>query len=241
MTTSHAAEEASTSESHYVDHENPIIGLHNCKLIQQGAEARVWEGVYLGKPAVLKQRFSKRYRHPSLDARLTQTRLKQEVRSMLRARKLGVLTPCVLCVEHEASTIYFERVEGVSVKQALSSGALQPAAQLELLRAIGSAIAALHDGGVIHGDLTTSNLLVRAADNALVVIDFGLSSNSSIAEDKAVDLYVLERAFTSAHASCGPLFEDVLASYRQHSRLWCPTLNKFAEVRMRGRKRAMVG
>ena len=46
---------------------------------------------------------------------------------MLRARKLGVLTPCVLCVEHEASTIYFERVDGMSVKQALSSSALQPA------------------------------------------------------------------------------------------------------------------
>ena len=24
-------------------------------------------------------------------------------------------------------------------------------------------------------------------------------------------------------------FDDILASYRQHSRLWCPTLNKFAE------------
>lgn len=45
---------------------------------------------------------------------------------MLRARKLGVLTPCVLCVEHEASTIYFERVAGISVKQALHDGALQP-------------------------------------------------------------------------------------------------------------------
>ena len=44
------------------------------------------------------------------------------------------------------------------------------AAQLELLRAIGSAIATLHDGGIVHGDLTTSNLLVRAADNALVRI-----------------------------------------------------------------------
>lgn len=41
--------------------------------------------------------------------------------------------------------------------------------------------------------------------SAQVVIDFGLSSISTIAEDKAVDLYVLERAFTSTHASCGPL------------------------------------
>ena len=33
------------------------------------------------------------------------------------------------------------------------------------------------------------------------MIDFGLSSNSVIAEDKAVDLYVLERAVTSTGGS----------------------------------------
>ena len=46
---------------------------------------------------------------------------------MLRARKLGVLTPCVLSVEHEASTIYLERIDGMSVKQALAGGTLEPA------------------------------------------------------------------------------------------------------------------
>ena len=88
-----------------------------------------------------------------------------------------------------------------------------------------------------------------------VLIDFGLSYNTQLSEDKAVDLYVLERAFTSAHSGCGNLvrpfsltlpafwfgcegrqyalvaaqFDDILASYRQHSRMWCATLNKFAE------------
>jgi TP53 regulating kinase-like protein len=42
-----------------------------------GARQRIWEGVYLGRPAILKQRFSKRYRHPVLDTRLTQSRLRQ--------------------------------------------------------------------------------------------------------------------------------------------------------------------
>ena len=122
----------------------------------------------------------------------------------------------------------------------------------------------------------------RLCDGAQVLIDFGLSYNNTMAEDKAVDLYVLERAFTSAHSALGNLvssastpicsihmrsrsalnrrvnssqghtaccassksllcwrfqdlslvsvqFDDVLASYRQHSRMWCPTLNKFAE------------
>lgn len=76
----------------------------------------------------------------------------------------------------------------------------------------------LHDAGIVHGDLTTSNMMLRDATQQLVcmhslavvycmqsccpqvMIDFGLSYNSTIAEDKAVDLYVLERAFLSTHA-----------------------------------------
>ena len=83
------------------------IDLSGFKLISQGAEAvrlsaytfgtlamhcmlsqppiclslhmpqRVWEGTYLDVPAVIKQRFSKKYRHASLDTKLTQSRLKQ--------------------------------------------------------------------------------------------------------------------------------------------------------------------
>jgi len=74
-----------------------------------------------------------------------------------------------------------------------------------------------------------------------VVIDFGLAFNSTVPEDKAVDLYVLERAFTSAHSDKPHLFQEVLEAYRQKTRQWIPTMKKFAEVRMRGRKRSMVG
>ncbi|CAI7806054.1 unnamed protein product [Closterium sp. NIES-54] len=154
---------------------------------------------------------------------------------------------------------------------------------------MGEAIAKLHDGGMVHGDLTTSNMLlsplpaagyvaspkaaatsaaavqperaagatgeaagaaaaaagavvsVGAGRERVVVIDFGLSFNSTIAEDKAVDLYVLERALISLHSSNGDIMSAVLTSYRHHSRFWSATLNKLGQVRLRGRKRAMVG
>ena len=61
-------------------------------------------------------------------------------------------------------------------------------------------MARLHDGGLVHGDLTTSNMILRDGDGVLVLIDFGLAANATLAEDKAVDLYVLERAITSAHS-----------------------------------------
>jgi TP53 regulating kinase-like protein len=78
--------------------------------------------------------------------------------------------------------------------------------------------------------------------NQQVLLDFGLSYNSTIPEDKAVDLYVLDRAFASAHAEAGAtMFDQVLEAYRQASKYWSSTFNRFAEVRLRGRKRAMVG
>lgn len=110
-----------------------------------------------------------------------------------------------------------------------------------MLGKIGHAVATLHDAGLIHGDLTTSNMLVRRSDSAVVLIDFGLSYNSTIPEDKGVDLYVLERAFTSAHSKQTDMFDTLMTSYKRHSRQWSSIFNKFAEVRMRGRKRAMVG
>ena len=108
-------------------------------------------------------------------------------------------------------------------------------------RDIGEQIARLHDGGIVHGDLTTSNFMVRDEDGAIVVIDFGLSYPSDAAEDKGVDLYVLERAITAAHPSQTLLFDVIIDTYEKKSRMWCATLNRFAEVRARGRKRSMVG
>lgn len=209
----------------------------------QGAESRVWRGRLAGRPCLVKERFSKKYRHPALDAKLTAGRLKQEARGIFKARKLGVLTPVLYHVDLSTSKVFMERIEGQTLKHLLHSKSLAEDELAALLRKLGEVIARMHDGGLIHGDLTTSNLMLRSSsDRALVVIDLGLSQQSTIAEDKAVDLYVLERAFRSAHSADGEgLFEAVLAAYKSKSKWWNPTLNKFGEVRMRGRKRAMVG
>ena len=90
-----------------------------------------------------------------------------------------------------------------------------------LVKAIGVMIGKMHDANIIHGDITTSNIMIKKriseADdtsdpltfsnvedslsirNRIVLIDFGLAMSSSLIEDKAVDLYVLQRAFSSTH------------------------------------------
>lgn len=213
-------------------------------LLKQGAEARVFESTFVGRRCVVKERFSKKYRHPTLDAKLTLKRLNAEARCMTKARKLGVPTPVLLSVDPVLHSLTFEYVEGPMVKETFlefgSNGIVEERLQ-DIATQIGNSIAKLHDGGLVHGDLTTSNMLIRKDTNQLVLIDFGLSFTSALPEDKAVDLYVLERALVSMHSSCGNVMERVLAAYRKSSKQWCSTLNKLAQVRQRGRKRSMVG
>ncbi|KAL4611811.1 hypothetical protein ACB092_08G152600 [Castanea dentata] len=214
-------------------------------LLKQGAEARGFESNFVGRRSVIKERFSKKYRHPTLDSKITLKRL-NAVRSQVltKARRLGVSTPVLYSVDPVLHTLTFEYVEGPSVQDILlefgSHGIIEERLD-DIALQIGDAVGKLHDGGLIHGDLTTSNMLLKSGTNQLVLIDFGLSFTSTLPEDKAVDLYVLERALLSMHCSCGNVMDRILAAYRKSSKQWSSTLNKLAQVRQRGRKRTMVG
>ncbi|WVR03354.1 Kae1-associated kinase Bud32 [Kwoniella sp. DSM 27419] len=120
--------------------------------------------------------------------------------------------------------------------------------QERLMRAIGAALARLHATTIIHGDLTTSNMMVRLTPAGpepfeIVMIDFGLSSTAQFPENYAVDLYVLERAFASTHPQSEGLYKNVLEAYAQGlgEKKWKPIEIKLREVRRRGRKRDMTG
>ena len=84
-------------------------------------------------------------------------------------------------------------------------------------------------------------MIYEDSRSKLILIDFGLSFVSSLAEDKGVDLYVLERALLSTHPDTERLFEILLDSYKNASKTGEAVINKLNEVRARGRKRLMVG
>ena len=82
----------------------------------------------------------------------------------------------------------------------------------------------------------------------MFVIDFGLSSLKPVthytsAEDRAVDIYVLERAFESTHPTLKSEYATLLMSYAQAvgDAEWSKVDSKLHDVRMRGRKKSMVG
>ncbi|XP_057702871.1 EKC/KEOPS complex subunit TP53RK [Corythoichthys intestinalis] len=227
--------------------------LKTAELLKQGAEARIYRTVFLGRPTIVKERFLKRYRHPLLDEKLTHRRTVQEVRSILRCRRVGLSAPVVYFVDYSSHCIFLEEIvnsstvrDHIANAQLQLSGSSCPEMKLEhLAKKIGHILAKMHDEDVIHGDLTTSNMLLRSppkdGESDIVLIDFGLSYISALPEDKGVDLYVLEKAFLSTHPKSEVLFETLLKSYTASSKKSGTVIKKLDEVRLRGRKRSMVG
>ncbi|XP_036151244.1 EKC/KEOPS complex subunit TP53RK isoform X2 [Monomorium pharaonis] len=203
----------------------PVI-IMDSELIAQGAEARLYKGLYLGKMCLMKERFVKNYRHPELDTRLTKDRIKAEARAIIRARSADENISGKTNVDHLVDFIG---------------------------RGLGVLIAKLHSRHVIHGDLTTSNILLKnkpaysdssEAETQFIMIDFGLARMDSTLEDKAVDLYVLERSLLSAHSEVSELFNRIFHHYQRHyqNKNQCEqVLAKYKQVQARGRKRLMVG
>uniref|UniRef100_A0A7N8YKH1 non-specific serine/threonine protein kinase n=1 Tax=Mastacembelus armatus TaxID=205130 RepID=A0A7N8YKH1_9TELE len=214
--------------------------LSNAVLIKQGAEARVYRTEFLGKPMIVKERFPKRYRHPALDEKLTHRRTVQEVRSILRCRKAGICAPVVYFVDYISHCIFLEEImSSLTVRDHIASiqqsGSCKEQELEYIADRVGQILATMHDEDVIHGDLTTSNMLLRCGledgdMEDMVIIDFGLSYISALPEDKGVDLYVLEKAFLSTHPNTEALFERLLKTYAASSKKSSAVIKKLDEV-----------
>lgn len=168
----------------------------------------------------------------------------QESRHLYKCKKAGIDTPALYYIDTDTATIYMEYIAGITVKQRLldNQQSLYESIDINQLGLqIGQSLAKMHSLNIIHGDLTTSNLMIRDSHQSLVIIDFGLSYTSALIEDKAVDLYVLERAFTSTHPHTETLFAIILENYASSYAQSKTVLKKLEDVRLRGRKRSMIG
>ncbi|KHJ83442.1 Kae1-associated kinase Bud32, partial [Oesophagostomum dentatum] len=152
--------------------------------MRQGAEARIYNCTFLGRPAVVKERFAKNYRHPILDQRLNKARVRNELKGIVKAQELGIATPAVYFVDSFNNKIIMERIDGCTANHWIESRRSSEtdskkfqADNLEFGKALGEAVAKMHLGNLVHGDLTTSNIILKD-DNFKrpIFIDFGLSS-----------------------------------------------------------------
>ena len=183
-----------------------------------GAEAEV----QLGRKFVEKRRVRKAYRRPELDARLIAERTRAEARLIASARRAGVPTPVI--AEITGDTIRMERIFGSLLKDTM---------QNENLAEAGRTVGTLHRAGIVHGDLTTSNMVMR--DGRCVLIDFGLSGVSSEIEARGVDLHVLFQTLESTTDRFPELKEAFCMGYKEVFDGASEVLAREREIEKRGR------
>lgn len=200
-------------------------------LLKRGAEAEIRKTVFLGRPAVEKARVPKAYRLERLDDDLRRTRIRSEAKLMGEARAAGVSVPILYDIDLAENRIVMEFVDGRTVKEVLDAGG--PEAH-RIAREVGRIAGRLHRAGIVHGDLTTSNMIVR--DHRVVMIDFSLGGKDSSAEGRGVDMHLLREALTSSHAKALAYFRDVVSGYREILGIAAgATIAKVKDIEARGR------
>ncbi len=200
-------------------------------LIAVGAEAVVTFSEFLGRKAIKKTRVPKMYRHPELDGRIRSTRTKNEVRIMRSARSDVVKTPVIYDVNMSDCSITMEFINGTRVKELLDRN---PSSSEPVCSKIGEALADMHNRGIVHGDFTTSNMILMD-DGKLCIIDFSLGGINAEAEEMGVDLRLLHRAFSSAHFTVTRGFEMVMNAYVRNKTDSEIVIRKTEEIQNRAR------
>lgn len=188
------------------------------KLLSQAAEAKI----YLDKNIIIKKRLCKTYRIKEINQKLIRQRTRREAKIL---NILNAIAPKIISSDNE-ETIKMEYLKGQVLKKILDTNP-------ELAFQAGKQTAIIHKKGIIHGDLTTSNMIY--SDGKLHIIDFGLSFFSKKTEDQAVDIHLFKQALTSKHhkvfEKAYNFFIKGYSDYSNHSKV----LERLKDVEQRGR------
>lgn len=185
------------------------------RIIKKGAEAILIREAWYGKDVVIKDRIPKAYRVSTLDLYLRRARTRQEAKLLTDARNIGVLTPFVFLVDLTNTRIVMEYIEGQQLKEAVTT--MSAPERVTVFHSVGEIVGKLHLNNIVHGDLTTSNIILTPQNN-LYFLDFGLGVTSSEIEQKGVDLHLLQRVLESTHYHVyDECLEAFLAGYQQSS------------------------
>jgi Kae1-associated kinase Bud32 len=203
-------------------------------LVAKGAEADILlDSDWNGRKAILKRRGVKKYRHPEIDREIRRYRTIHEADIIHRSKEAGVSTPLIYQLDPEGATIVMEYVEGLKVRDAVPKLSIEE--NRALFRRIGEDTGRLHCAALIHGDLTTSNMI--KVGHRIVFIDFGLGEVSKEVEKRGVDFNLMVRMLASTHYTImEPLLESFKEGYRYTMGLEAEVVFQRAEeIRRRGR------
>tara|TARA_B100000886_G_C20398210_1_gene481376 strand:+ start:840 stop:1517 length:678 start_codon:yes stop_codon:yes gene_type:complete len=180
------------------------------EVLHLGAEAEVISGTWFGRPAVMKKRRPRGWRHPDLDRRLTSKRMVNEVKLTIQLARLGAPVPAIWDVDLEDSVIIMEKIDSTPLIDVLREKDFDD----NLLISVGKSIRELHRNAVCHGDLSTNNILINLK-NEPVIIDLGLATRQYDVEGFGIDLHVLHEIFRASHPEIKDAMDLVLKGYSE--------------------------
>jgi N6-L-threonylcarbamoyladenine synthase/protein kinase Bud32 len=193
------------------------------EMLDNGAEAVVYlEEGHEGKKVLVKERVPKAYRHPQIDEVIRKERNRTEARLMSEARRSGVSTPIIY--DAEDFKLKMQYIEGVPIKYLINP---------EISENVGELVGKLHSSGIVHGDLTTSNILL--AGERLYLLDFGLAYFDKGLEARGVDVHVLFQTFESTHSTHETLIEAFKKGYQSTFIDSADVLKRVEEIKKRAR------
>ncbi len=171
-------------------------------LLAKGAEADLYEADFSDiffesanfRKVIVKKRIPKGYRVPELDERLRRQRTISEAKIIHDSRSAGANVPILLGVWSEQCLLIMEKIEGIRLKEFLAKNSKEG---VKACQNAGIQLGMLHKRGIVHGDPTTSNMILR--DGNVYLIDFGLAEYADSVEKRAVDLHLLKTAINSTH------------------------------------------
>ncbi len=197
------------------------------KILHSGAEAIL----YLEDNKLVKERISKSYRHEHIDIAKRKYPTRRENKLLLKAKSGGINVPEVFMFDDSDMKIIMDYVEGDLLKSKLDDYSSEK--RKEVCRKIGEQVALMHDNDIIHGDLTTSNMILK--DNKVYFIVFGLGMISNKEEPKAVDIRLLRQAFDSRHYKYYEEFYDYFLKGYKKSKNYRLVIKRLEKVEQRGR------
>jgi TP53 regulating kinase-like protein len=179
------------------------------KLLYKGAEADIYICKWCGEEAILKLRKKLGYRNTILDKTIRMQRTVREATIIARVKKAGVRSPHIYYLDPRNAYIVMEFIKGKRLRELLLN---RKRDYSRLCHGLGEVLARMHRINIMHGDLTTSNIIVTNKD--IAVIDFGLSHFSTRIEDMATDVRLVKEVMSSVHSSLFPeCFDFFLKGY----------------------------
>jgi len=214
--------------------EEELAGLKISNVIAIGAEAAIVDAFWDGKRVVVKYRYKKNYRINVLDKYLRKSRTQREAKLLLKALNVGASVPPVFFVDKNNGIIIMDFIKGKILKNLVNT--LEKRTLEKVFKSLGTTVGLLHESGIIHGDLTTSNVILTPK-RRVVLIDFGLGEFSSELEMQGVDIHLFLRTLESTHTSLSKiLYQYFVEGYESiRGEKTRQVLDKVLEIRKRGR------